>query len=111
MGAEFTDLFCVLPAKIVPPGVFEIPTTGVMGFIFNLCPILGLSMFDRDLFLHIAMRHLTFWNMAGILLLRMHTAAVVKKKKTILPAQIQTSVTAFLIWAVIAISDLSASVA
>lgn len=50
MGAEFTDLFYVPPAKIVPPGVFEIPTTGVMGFIFNLCPILGLSMFDRDLF-------------------------------------------------------------
>lgn len=91
--------------------MFEIATTGVMGFIFNLCPILGLNMFDRDLFLHIAMRQVSFWNMAGILPLRTHTAAVVKrKKKTILPAQIQTSVKAFLIWAVIAISDLSASV-
>lgn len=48
--------------------------------------------------------------MAGILLLRMHTAAVVQRKK-ILPDQIQASTKSFLIWAVIAISDLSVSVA
>lgn len=112
MGAEFTDLFCMHPAKILPPGMFEIPTTGVMGFIFNLCPILGLSTFDRGLFLHIAMWHVTFWYVAGILPLRMHTAAVDKRGggESILLAQIQTSVKASLIWAVIAISDLSASV-
>lgn len=79
MGAEFTDLFCMHPAKILPPGMFEIPTTGVMGFIFNLCPILGLSTFDRGLFLRIAMWHVTFWYVAGILPLRMHTAAVDKR--------------------------------
>lgn len=49
--------------------------------------------------------------MVGILPLQTRTAAVVKrKKKAILPAEIQTSVKAFPVWTVIAASDLSASV-
>lgn len=52
-----------------------------------------------------------FWNMVGILPLQTRTAAVVKrKKKAILPAEIQTGVKAFPVWTVIAASDLSASV-
>lgn len=54
MVTEFTDLFYMHPAKIVHQDVFEISTTGAMSFIFKLCPILGLSVFDKDLFLHIA---------------------------------------------------------
>lgn len=52
MGAEFIDLFYVALWRFYPPGMFEIPTTEMMAFIFNLHAILGLSMFDRHLFLH-----------------------------------------------------------
>lgn len=67
MEAEFGDLFYKLPAKIVLPGAFEIPTTAVMGFLINLCPIWGLNTFGRDFFVHTTVQQVMFGNMDGIL--------------------------------------------
>lgn len=34
MGVELTDIYYILPAKIVPPGMFEILTTEGIVFYF-----------------------------------------------------------------------------
>ena len=55
-------------------------------------------MFDRDLFLYTAMQHVASGNIIDILLLEMHTSALVKRKqKAILPAETKAHAKAFLI--------------